>query len=1390
MGKEHSCLVAMILMGQVCKGQSQTFFCDGPDMEAACIAAADCVADARSLCLEKDEKCFDKAVLSAGECFHCLEALHSGHPIIVGGFCTFCVLKALEYETCRSEQTGNMMLDVLRCNLDNCPAFGDPPYRVNIEVNGLCEGESLQLLTNCTGNGIGSNSAVFVNFQNNSADAFCENGETLIVSAPTPASILEVLTNAHIRPIPDVQHGAIIASVPPPAFNEPFGSDGLQEVTLVLDVIPPGGCPQPGVEMLMLANGLDADEYIRLEVAYTSADGGGNSTFGTEEVEFLGSHNQANPFRTGLRAERGTQYPVIEILEKPDGKNCEVKSNSCMGEYQITETFSYDYSINEQTVACINCVCEDSNNQDAKSDSYYPVTVHGFFEQESMNGGRYEGCIDVKLKRGWTRECLDEVGSVQFVSRDADAGEKTFGTLIQDGQYFQLTASPSNDDTRVARVSLGGIQQATGSIGTVEATGTVFRRFNNEDRCAIVPETCINHDPVCLRPNSLWDGVFFQHFSCPESGVTCATGFCPGGGPPVDPDDVCCQLQGCRLTFEGSFSCTGSVAAAASSAGTGTPTSGVASQNAVVYSRVDTLVGGQEPVIEYVDNELAVVGVARCDASPISNLRFYLDGVEVTLDGLLLDQYDEWTCDELPGANCNPYSRFSGILDTSALSEGEHDFVVAAIPDPGMEIAIAYGIYRFGVEHSGSSNSCDTDITKPNVDILSPANGSVLQQGLVNIEVDATDANGIDRVRFIIDGTTVATEYEPPYAYDWIADPGGHRISIRAFDTCGNNKLKRSNVTVASGGPCAGDIDGPSVRVDLPAANGAAAGTFSIEASASDPSGIAFVEFLVDEVALGIDDSAPYSMNWVATAGDFTLEARAMDNCGNDSSVERTVTIGTGDPCDEDATLPSVYFISPVSGAVLSAGAVTIEAGAGDANGIESVKFLVDFAVKHTDNVAPYEFDWSATPGIHRLGILATDGCDNSRLTQIDVTVEEASPCGSSTSGPVLSFTSPSDGANLSPGNVTIEASATDANGVNFVQFFVDNVYKATDYSSPYSYDWNADPGSHTLQIAAVNGCDNSSTATIDVEVQNSTQDPCGTDTQKPSVSLTSPEDGDVFNNPDTIDITVTASDANGINRVELYIDGVLQDTDPTSPYEFTWSASPGDFALRAKAVDTCNNVKWTPYIDTTVTEPAVDLCDDDFDDPSVSISAPANSAVLEPGTIAITANASDATNVVGRVEFFVDGVYKGTDYAAPYKYEWDASAASGAYTLSAKAYDVCERSRTTQITVTVQPDPCLNDSDEPTVSLSGIPAVVRLDDTVRLTANVTDPAGASKAEFYIAGNLMHTDNEAPFIYDWLVVNLGPQTVQARGFDSCNNDALSQSITVSPTLPDPDINPE
>jgi hypothetical protein len=123
--------------------------------------------------------------------------------------------------------------------------------------------------------------------------------------------------------------------------------------------------------------------------------------------------------------------------------------------------------------------------------------------------------------------------------------------------------------------------------------------------------------------------------------------------------------------------------------------------------------------------------------------------------------------------------------------------------------------------------------------------------------------------------------------------------------------------------------------------------------------------------------------------------------------------------------------------------------------------------------------------------------------------------------------------------------------------------------------------GNATIQVAgnATKGGVYTNPSTANTTVNFSTPD-----STAPTVSITSPaNNATVFSNQT---IAVTAADAVGVTKTELYIDGQLKATDNATPYSFvvdTRTLSNATHTLQAKAYDSAGNIGNSAIITITV---------------------------------------------------------------------------------------------------------------------------------------------------------------------------------------------------------------
>ncbi len=176
------------------------------------------------------------------------------------------------------------------------------------------------------------------------------------------------------------------------------------------------------------------------------------------------------------------------------------------------------------------------------------------------------------------------------------------------------------------------------------------------------------------------------------------------------------------------------------------------------------------------------------------------------------------------------------------------------------------------------------DSTAPLAAISFPEHDGMVS-GTVTVTAAASDESGVAGVQFKVNGVNLAGEDSSvPYSVQWntTAVPNGsHSLTATARDRAGNNGTSATIiVTVAN----ITDSTGPTVSMTAPA-GGTVFGSVTLTASATDDTGVAGVQFLVDGIAVGAEDTAaPYTVAWDSTSaanGSHTLSARARDAAGN-----------------------------------------------------------------------------------------------------------------------------------------------------------------------------------------------------------------------------------------------------------------------------------------------------------------------------------------------------------------------------------------------------------------------------------------------------------------------------------------------------------------------------
>jgi len=181
---------------------------------------------------------------------------------------------------------------------------------------------------------------------------------------------------------------------------------------------------------------------------------------------------------------------------------------------------------------------------------------------------------------------------------------------------------------------------------------------------------------------------------------------------------------------------------------------------------------------------------------------------------------------------------------------------------------------------------------------------------------------------------------------------------------------------------------------------------------------------------------------------------------------------------------------------------------------------------------------------------------------------------------------------------------------------------------------------------------------------------------------------------------------------------------------------------------------------------------------PTISITSPADNAIVS-GPVSVTAEASDNSGVVTKVEFYVNGKLKATDTSSPYDYSWGTSAIpAGTYTLMTKAYDAAGNTKqSANVSVTLS-----KEQIAPMVKIISPIGNKTLSRIITVSAKASDNVGVKRVDFYVDGSLQITDTAPPWRFSLNTASLSndtPHTLSAKAYDASANTGESLPVPVT-----------
>ena len=514
-------------------------------------------------------------------------------------------------------------------------------------------------------------------------------------------------------------------------------------------------------------------------------------------------------------------------------------------------------------------------------------------------------------------------------------------------------------------------------------------------------------------------------------------------------------------------------------------------------------------------------------------------------DGEAVSTLEIWRGQIGGGVPSAPFATFSGSSATlnESLTSGTYYYFVRAVQADGHDLWSA----PMWITYQAGGGGGDT--SAPLTSITSPATGATVS-GTTIVTASASDNVGVTSVQFLLDGAVQSTDTTAPYEWTWnttTASNATHSLTSRAFDAANNSTTSAAvSVTVSNAtGGAGADISGWKVtqanatyEYVIPAGTVIPADGYLVIARQADKAafeGFWGVTLPANAIFINSAGGMPV-INGDENYSLYNASATLVDGPTPSQPAAAARTVQRVDPCGTTWNTLAETSSNPGSGAGAGCGGGVKINEHSDASGTGN--YIYEFIELHNDSGAAGD-----------------------------------------TTAPATSITSPANNAVVSSA-VSVTATASDDIAVTKVEFWLDGALQTTDTSSPYEWSWNtlsATNGAHTLQSKAYDAANNAGTsAAVSVTVSN--------DTTPPSTSITAPASGATVSS--IVSVAASATDNIGVTKVEFWLDGILQSTDTTSPYAWSWdtaTATNGTHSLQSKAYDAANNVGSSASISVTV---------------------------------------------------------------------------------------------------------------------------------------------------------------------------------------------------------------
>ena len=448
-------------------------------------------------------------------------------------------------------------------------------------------------------------------------------------------------------------------------------------------------------------------------------------------------------------------------------------------------------------------------------------------------------------------------------------------------------------------------------------------------------------------------------------------------------------------------------------------------------------------------------------------------------------------------------------------------------------------------------------------------------------------------------------------------------------------------------------------------------------------------------------------------------------------------------PKEPDTSPPILTITNPADQSTIS-GTINVSVYAFDNDEIEKVELFINDESVLSTNEGPFEYEWVTTEynedEHHSIQAKAVDITGNfSETRKIQVLINNIeNPDITSPSGTIIN---PANGQTV---NDTVHwiIEASDNDSVRFVIFYINGDSIHTDSSSPYKFDWITNTitdQSYSLSAKVFDPSGNSAViGPVTVFVDNIP----APDTTPPSGNITYPPSSSRVSG--SVTIKVSAFDDTAVDYVQFIINGTEKSTVSAEPYEYIWDTTietdQENYLISVNIADQAGNIAILSTISVFVSNTG------DGIGPTINIVSPASNQVVS-GEVDLIASVYDESGV-NRVEFYQNGIIKGTATEEPFNHLWDTNNEidDSDYSWYALAFDIDENSTHSESIILHVNN---NDNEDPSGQIIFPYPGMIVSDTINIEIEATDNEGIQSVEISIGNDVVVTASESPYEYLW-----------------------------------------